>query len=134
MSQRLFPGRRVLWMDPAGPPASFDAAPGPHCCAAMRAALSNDCAAHADDAFACPDMLISYSPAFNEYGLIVHDGGASSVVIDHCPFCGARLPQSLRARWFEALEALGVDDPLGAPDTVPAAYRSARWWQSGDDG
>lgn len=24
----------------------------------------------------CPDRLVNYSPMFNEYGLIVHDGGS----------------------------------------------------------
>ncbi|WP_439654229.1 DUF6980 family protein [Streptacidiphilus anmyonensis] len=43
---------------------------------------------------ACPDALIRFSAKFWEHGLIVHDGGASSMVIDFCPWCGQRLPES----------------------------------------
>ena len=123
MSRGLFPGRRVLWMDPAGvePPP-----PARSCCSEMAEALVNRCETHGDDRFACPDMLVAYSPTFAEYGLIVHDGGASTVLIDHCPWCGLKLPASRRDEWFEALEALGFADPLA--QDIPERYRSAAWW------
>lgn len=96
----------------------------------MQAALTNVCDEHADNAFACPDMLMAYSAAFNEYGVIVHDGGPSMVVIGHCPFCGATLPESRRDAWFEALEAQGIDDPFEDAGAIPEPYRSAAWWQT----
>jgi hypothetical protein len=37
--------------------------------------------------------------------------------IEYCPWCGARLPSSLRDEYFERLEQLGLE-----PE--PAAYRS----------
>lgn len=125
MSQRLFPDYRVLWMDPDGVPASFAEPAVAHCCDDMTAAIANDCTQHADDPFACADMLIAYSPVFGEYGLIVHDGGASTVTIRHCPWCGAKLPESQRERWFDELEARGFDDPLS--QDIPPEYRSAAW-------
>ena len=125
MSQLLFSGKRVLWMDPSGPPRQFDSHGVLHCCADLNLALTNICDEHADDGFACPDLLLAYSPTFDEYGLIVHDGGASTVLIANCPWCGAKLPESQRDRWFEELEAAGFDDPLA--QDIPEKYRAADW-------
>ena len=94
MSQRLFKMHRALWLDPAGTPRSFATASQPQCCEAMTQALTNDCDQHPDDPFGCADCLVSYSATFDEYGLIVHDGGASSVAIQFCPWCGQKLPES----------------------------------------
>lgn len=126
MSQLLFANRRVLWMDPAGIPASFasDDSTKTHCCAEMRDALVNGCEDHADDPFACPDILIAYSDTFGEYGLIVHDGGPSYVVISACPFCAKHLPDSRRDEWFDRLEAMDVDP---ASDTIPEPFASGAW-------
>ena len=68
----------------------------PHCCEAMGRAVEFACDQHSDR-FDCPDCLIHYSPEFREYGLIIRDGGSSSVVIRFCPWCGSALPDSLRA-------------------------------------
>ncbi len=48
------------------------------------------------DPFDCADNLIHYSARLDRYGLIVHDGGSSSVRGGYCPWCGARLPGSKR--------------------------------------
>jgi len=66
-----------------------------HCCEDMRRETEKVCEPH-PDRFACPDCLIHYSPRWQEYGIIVHDGGSSSVCIRFCPWCGASLPTSLR--------------------------------------
>jgi hypothetical protein len=96
-----------------------------HCCDDMRAAVSFSCAEHPDRS-ACPDVLLDYSPRFDEYGLVVHDGGRSSVGIRFCPFCGAALPESKRDRWFEALQARGID-PAG--EAIPEHFRNDQWWR-----
>jgi hypothetical protein len=74
----------------------------------------------------CPDALIIYSDKLREYGLLIHDGGSSSLAINFCPWCGAKLPDSLRERWFEELAALGFDDPWS--QEIPAAFRSGAWY------
>lgn len=94
-----------------------------HCCPETARRVEWACEVHAD-AFACPDALVSFSPRFQEYGLIVHDGGTSSVEILFCPWCGARLPESQRDRWFEELEARGIDP---CEDEVPAEFEDGRW-------
>ncbi len=90
----------------------------------MRREVAFSCSEHADR-FTCPDAMVQYSARFREYGLIVHDGGHSVRAISFCPWCGAHLPQSLRDRWFEELERLGID-PHG--DEIPAEYLSEQWW------
>ena len=66
-----------------------------HCCDRMRDEVTKTCDQHSDR-YQCPDMLVDYSAAFREYGLIVHDGGSSVVIIAYCPWCGTQLPGSLR--------------------------------------
>jgi hypothetical protein len=61
----------------------------------MEEHLKFECSQHAD-AYECPDTLVSYSQQFDEYGVIVHDGGSSSIVIKYCPWCGTKLPESKR--------------------------------------
>ena len=61
-----------------------------HCCKAMEHAIDLDCDKHSD-IYSCPDVLVSYSLRFDEYGLIVHDGGSSKITIMYCPWCGQNL-------------------------------------------
>ena len=95
------------------------------CCETMRYHLTNRCQEHADDPYACPDALVSYVAKFDEYGIIVHDGGPSSVLIQFCPWCGKKLPESQRDRWFDEIERLGFSGPDDA--RIPKAYKSAAW-------
>jgi uncharacterized protein DUF6980 len=90
----------------------------------MRAALKHDCDLH-DDPFDCPDTVLVYHEPFDEYGLPIRDGGQSYVLITHCPWCGTNLPPSQRDRWFEAVEAAGLD--LDDPDGIPERFLSAAW-------
>ncbi len=73
-----------------------------------------------------PDVPVSYSGAFREYGLDYQDGGTSSLQIGYCPWCGDLLGSSLRDRWIEEVERLGMD--LGDPE-LPPRYASERWWR-----
>ncbi|MGW7258388.1 DUF6980 family protein [Streptomyces sp. NPDC054834] len=94
-----------------------------HCCEAMTRQVNWLCDQHPDP-FDCPDALIGFTPKFQEYGLIIHDGGTSSIGIDFCPWCGQRLPESQRDRWFEVLESRGID-PWA--DDVPVDFQDGRW-------
>jgi hypothetical protein len=60
------------------------------CCNRMGEAIAWSCPSHCDP-FECPDALIHYSRATGEYGLILHDGGCSTVTIGYCPWCGTKL-------------------------------------------
>ena len=96
-----------------------------HCCSRMKEAVETVCDQHADP-FDCPDVLLYYTPKFDEYGIIVHDGGSSFLGIDYCPWCGSKLPESKRNRWFEELQRLGFREPFAAE--IPDIYRDARWY------
>lgn len=124
MSKALYPDRRVLWM-PIGDwkPPSKSAV---HCCAAMVKALEFDCDQHIDP-FECADSLIVYNEAMDEYGLVIHDGSASYLLIDHCPWCGTGLPESARDRWFDEVDALDLAEAVDPP----AKYFSGEWRRRG---
>lgn len=97
-----------------------------HCCETMNNRVNVSCDRH-DDVTACPDALVGFIAKFQEYGLIVHDGGTSSVRIHFCPWCGQRLPESQRDRWFDELERRGIDP---WEDEVPAELQDGSWLAS----
>jgi hypothetical protein len=111
---------RVMWMplSTAWAPPSADAT---FCCAGMRDALAFACDQHADP-FECGDGIVVYNEVFDEFGLIVHDGGQSYVLIQHCPWCATRLPESQRDRWFDEMEAKNIDE-----ENPPLAYTTREW-------
>ena len=97
-----------------------------HCCSMMHAQLtSTQCATHSNR-YDCPDVLIDYLPQFDEYAIIVHDGGPSVVTIQFCPWCGTRLPPSRRAQWFEEIEKLGFSNP--EDERIPVSDRTGEWY------
>lgn len=120
MSNSLYPGRRVLWT-PLSVGWSAPTDDAAFCCEAMAQALTFDCRHH-DDPFACGDGLVVYNEVLDEYGIVVHDGGPSYVLIAFCPWCGTRLPESQRDRWYDETEAKGYTD-----ETLPPEYRTAAW-------
>ncbi len=87
----------------------------------MTEAVTSVCADH-PDRFDCPDAIVDYTPQFNEYGFIVHDGGTSTIALAFCPWCGARLPGSMRDRWFDELARRGFDDP--GTQRIPQEFES----------
>nr|WP_308355050.1 DUF2797 domain-containing protein [Streptomyces sp. MUM 203J] len=74
----------------------------------MERYVAGECSTHGDP-YACPDALVVFVARFQEYGLVIHDGGSSYAGMDYCPWCGTRLPESRRDRWFEEMERLGID-------------------------
>lgn len=72
-----------------------------------------------------PEMPIRFVPKFREYGIDIQDGGSSYKLIAFCPWCGRKLPSSLRDQWFDRLESLGIDPAEGA---IPEEYRGSDWY------
>ena len=97
-----------------------------HCCPRMSEMVAHICEQH-PDRFDCPECLVEYEPKFDEYGLIIHDGGSSSMSIQFCPWCGTRLPESKRDRWFDELASLGFDDP--SEQEIPEPYNTDAWFR-----
>ena len=98
-----------------------------HCCKEMERAIQFDCD-KCDDEYECPDTLLSYIPNFDEYGIIIHDGGTSSLSIQYCPWCGQKLPDSKRDLWFDTLESLGFDDP--SEQNIPPEFQTDKWYST----
>ncbi|WP_430622924.1 DUF6980 family protein [Candidatus Enterococcus ferrettii] len=71
------------------------------------------------------DMLIVYTSKFNEYGLIIHDEGESSIQINNCPWCGQRLPVSKRDSWFEELENISIE--AFSEEHIPKKFKTDDW-------
>lgn len=94
------------------------------CCDRMKEELEWTCA-HGHSPSECPDVLIAYVAKFDEFGIRVHDGGSSIVRIAFCPWCGTRLPESKRDRWFDELERRGIDP---YEHEVPPEFRRDAWY------
>lgn len=72
------------------------------------------------------DGLIKYDERFDQFSIVVKAGNEVETLqgISFCPWSGHKLPGSLRSRWFDELEAIGVD-PMN--DEIPLEYQSAAW-------
>ncbi|MBN2016591.1 MAG: hypothetical protein JW794_00410, partial [Candidatus Cloacimonetes bacterium] len=77
------------------------------------------------DTLQCPDKLIYYSSIFDEYGFLIHDGSGTYELIGFCPWCGSKLPESKRDKWFDELGELGYYDPLN--QEIPEKYKCSKW-------
>ena len=64
---------------------------------------------------------VQYDARFDEYWIKAGDARQS---LFYCPWCGEKLPPTQRDRWFDEVEALGLD-PWN--DEVPDRFRSAAW-------
>ena len=61
-----------------------------HCCEMMKENTIFKCS-QCESKWCCPDTLIHYDERNKNYGIIIHDGGSSMIIIKHCPWCGRRL-------------------------------------------
>ena len=86
----------------------------PHLCERMAHALAE------------ADIPVAYFDKFREYSIRIEDGGSSFLRIAFCPFCGVRLPNSLRNLWFDRLDQLGLEPE--SPE-LPLDMRSGAWWR-----
>jgi len=86
-----------------------------HCCTDMTTHLAGG------------EVAIVYWDKFREYGIRYLDGGTSTQLIHHCPWCGVSLPSSLRDEWFDRIDAMR----LKPNDTaIPSEYQSDAWWST----
>lgn len=88
---------------------------GNHCCSKMRKNVDQK------------KLHLTYSIKFREYGIRILDGGTSIISIFFCPWCGKKLPESLRDDWFDTLENMGFDDPR--VQNIPEDFKSDAWWR-----
>lgn len=86
-----------------------------HCCEDMETFITSN------------ELAVIYNNKFREYGIRYTDGGTSYQIINYCPWCGKKLPESLRDKWFDEIESQGFDpdDP-----NLPKKYLSDEWFKN----
>ena len=75
---------------------------------------------------------IKYNPIFRSYYIPLYKNAAKQL-INFCPWCGTKLPRSLRMDWFEILENEYKLDPYNDPKNVkdlPEEFKSDQWWKN----
>jgi hypothetical protein len=77
-------------------------------------------------AFYIAEGVIKYDSRYDQYDLILEGAGDTQTLqkIDFCPWSGTKLPVSFRDRWFDELEAIGVDPMI---DPIPEPYQNSTW-------
>lgn len=88
-----------------------------HCCEMMNRAIESQ------------EIPINFSDRYREYGVNVLDGGTSSISIEYCPWCAKKLPESLRDRWFDELEKIGLEP---GDENIPEKFLGAQWYLNGE--
>jgi hypothetical protein len=96
------------------------------CCEVMQRQAGHSCEQHPNP-WDCPDALVIYISKFDEFGIVIHDGGAAFSKIAFCPWCGAKLPESRRDQWFDELERLRLDPDS---DSLPHRFKSDEWYRA----
>ena len=71
-------------------------------------------------------VALMYVPKFREYGIRSRTGDTSYQLIKYCPWCGSKLPESLRDKWFDRLEKLGLEPE--SPD-LPKDMTTDEWYK-----
>lgn len=89
----------------------------------------------------CPDIArtldenrayIGYSPKVREYHINLRNEPVIVYLIAYCPWCGKKLPKSLRMKWFRTLKSEhNLDDPWGKEQEklIPEEFNSDAWWK-----
>ena len=85
----------------------------PHACSLMRTMIDDE------------RVPVSYLPRFREFAIET----STTLVVEvfyWCPWCGAKLPESLRDELGDRLEALGLNI---FDENIPEKFRSDQWWR-----
>ena len=77
---------------------------------------------------------VKYIPMFREYGISAVKPSHAVQQMNYCPWCGQKLPESLRDEWFDEIDELGLDDiDLGSivdgDPRIPEDMKSDAWWR-----
>jgi hypothetical protein len=91
-----------------------------HCCEQMTIQLQDE------------RVPVEYSPKYREYSLRISTTVEQG--IDYCPWCGTKLPESLRDLWFETLEGImgeaiyDIAFDSNRFGEIPKKFQSEEWW------
>ena len=76
----------------------------------------------------CETAIVFYNEVFDEYGIPLLEDNVSAILLDYCPWCGKKLPESKRECWVIRLEEMGFEEPFFCED-IPEEYKTERWWK-----
>jgi hypothetical protein len=97
--------------------------PSQHCCLDMAWFISDPVEWESQGR----NPVIAWIRPWNEYRIEVSHQSNSATLIYFCPWCGRRLPASLREEWYQTLYGMGYNDP-GEQD-IPDEFESDTWWR-----
>lgn len=72
------------------------------------------------------EKIIYYDSVLKEYAIRVTKNAIQC--ISFCPWCGSRLPDDLRDKWFNEMEVLGID-PHREARKIPKEFKTDEWWK-----
>lgn len=75
-------------------------------------------------------LPLGYNPKSREFYLKYLNSKCSILLIKYCPWCGAKLPTSLRSKFFDVLEEeYAITDPFDPEQEplVPGEFNSDEW-------
>jgi len=78
-----------------------------------------------------PRVGVSYYPKTRAYYIDLLDGPAKQGIF-YCPFCGSKLPSSLRDKYFKLLgKKFKIKDPFDEEQTqnISEEFKSDEWWK-----
>ncbi len=102
--------------------------PDQYPCVHIGAHLAQTCDEHPDP-HDCTRTLLGHSPKFDEYYIYDRNmESPASYTINYCPWCGVKLPESKKNRWFRELEELGFEDAL-FDENIPEEYKTDRLYK-----
>ena len=97
------------------------------------------------DKFCCETLVlnlkekrtcIGYNEVFREIYLNRSDTRSVITVIFFCPWCGSKLPNSLRDKFFDILEKeYNIETDIGEykeRKDIPMEFKSDEWWKKRD--
>ena len=62
------------------------------CCTMMKYNVENSFDEQGEIKYDDVDVIINFWKKKSTYGIPIHDGGTSMIVIHYCPWCGVKLP------------------------------------------
>ena len=74
---------------------------------------------------------IEYNFVFREYFISIKYSN-NIIRLSYCPWCGEKLPESLRDKFFDVLEEeYGLELSIGELDDerIPKEFQSDEWWK-----
>lgn len=90
-----------------------------HCCEFMDMFLQDQ------------KMPLKYYPIAREYGITLKHSSAVQLLV-YCPWCGVKLPESLRDKYFDILKVeYDIEPELDIQDdpNIPEEFKSDSWWK-----